>query len=285
MNVTAPQQNNKSIIIIIPARFASTRLPGKPLLKIGSKSIISHVATRAKTLAERLSTLNNVNSVNLIVATDHQDIFQEVTNIGVNATMTSSHLINGTERVYAAAISLKEKIQISDHDLVINIQGDEPFFSIDDVENLAKKMLENTLVPLGTLAYKRNDVDLFFSSSVVKVVRDNSLFALYFSRAPIPFPKELLGATGHDWVQKISLIKENISFLHHVGVYAFQFEALCQFAGHLKHSRLEELESLEQLRALQSGWKILVNDATSEPFGIDTPEDLEKANVYLKNNL
>ena len=136
-------------------------------------------------------------------------------------------------------------------------------------------------VPLGTLAFKRNEAELFFSTSVVKVTKDTNQLALYFSRAPIPYPKELLGATGLDWINKINNIKE-ISFLHHVGVYAFRYHSLCKFAKIMASSNLEICESLEQLRALEAGWKILVTEATKEPFGIDTPEDLKKAKFHFQ---
>lgn len=280
-NIALNQEKN-SIYIVIPARFASTRLPGKPLLKISSKCIISHVVTRAKILAEKLSTIKKVNHVHVIVATDHDDIFNEVNKIHVQCIMTSPELLNGTERVYSAIEKIKEKSKVNKNDLIINIQGDEPFFSIEDIENLAKTMLSRSEIPLGTLAYKRNEAELFFSSSVVKVTRDVNQLALYFSRAPIPYPKELLGATGIDWLNKINNIKK-ISFLHHVGVYAFRYHSLCDFAKKMTSSHLELSESLEQLRALEAGWKILVTDAMSEPFGIDTPEDLAKAEIHYKN--
>ena len=280
MNDIATYQGNKSIFIVIPARFASTRLPGKPLLKISSKCIISHVATRAKILADRLTKQSKVKSVFLIVATDHDEIFNEVKKIGIHATMTSADLRNGTERVFAAMNVLKQNIPIDDNDLVINIQGDEPFFSIDDVENLAKTMLQRENIPLGTLAFQRNEPNLFFTSSVVKVVRDENQIALYFSRSPIPYPRELLGASEKEWIHKLTNLKEEISFLHHVGIYAFRYHALCKYAGSMSRSYLEVKESLEQLRALEAGWKILVTDATTEPFGIDTQEDLERAEIY-----
>jgi 3-deoxy-manno-octulosonate cytidylyltransferase (CMP-KDO synthetase) len=280
MKDIATHQSNKSIFIVIPARFASTRLPGKPLLKISTECIISHVAKRAKILADRLSKQSKVKSVSLIVATDHEQIFNEVKKIGVLATMTSTELRNGTERVFAAMNVMKQNVRVHENDLVINIQGDEPFFSIDDVENLAIAMLQKESIPLGTLAFKRSDSDLFFTSSVVKVVRDENQIALYFSRSPIPYPKELLGASGKEWLHKLTNLKENISFLHHVGVYVFRYHALCKYAESMKSSALETFECLEQLRALEAGWKILVTDALSEPFGIDTPEDFEKAELY-----
>lgn len=281
MNSKVSNQENNSIYIVIPARFASSRLPGKPLLKISSKCIISHVASRAKILAEKLKKNNHVDKIHLIVATDHQGIFDEVTSQNINCIMTSPDLINGTERVYAAVENLNQKNKLNKNDIIINIQGDEPFFSIEDVENLAITMLKNNEVPLGTLAFKRNEAELFFSSSVVKVTKDTNQLALYFSRAPIPYPKELLGATGLDWINKINNIKE-ISFLHHVGVYAFRYHSLCKFAKIMASSNLEICESLEQLRALEAGWKILVTEATKEPFGIDTPEDLKKAKFHFQ---
>ena len=145
-------------------------------------------------------------------------------------------------------------------------------------------MLINHSTPMGTMAFKRNELDLFFSSSIVKVVKDSNSNALYFSRAPIPFPKDLLGATGPDWLNKIPQLKTNsLFFYHHVGVYAFRYFALKKFANELAISSLETDESLEQLRAMDAGWKILVTDCQHPPFGIDTPEDLRKAQNYEKN--
>ena len=148
MNSKVSNQENNSIYIVIPARFASSRLPGKPLLKISSKCIISHVASRAKILAEKLKKNNHVDKIHLIVATDHQGIFDEVTSQNINCIMTSPDLINGTERVYAAVENLNQKNKLNENDIIINIQGDEPFFSIEDVENLAITMLKNKDVPL-----------------------------------------------------------------------------------------------------------------------------------------
>lgn len=276
-------QNKKNIFIVIPARFGSTRLPGKPLLKISSKFVISHVVERAKILAERLLCNNQVNSVSLMVATDHQDIFKEVEAMSVLAIMTSSEISNGTERVLAALKILKNNTNVHENDLVINIQGDEPFFSVDDVENLTKKMLLREEIPLGTLAFKRSNNDLFFTSSVVKVVRDKNHHALYFSRSPIPYPKELFGSSGQEWLQKVNGLNREFSFLHHVGIYVFRYHALCSYTCSIGNSYLEKVENLEQLRALEFGWKILVADALDEPFGIDTPEDLERAEIYSQH--
>lgn len=282
MNPHKSKQAQNRIYIAIPARFGSTRLPGKPLCKIHNSTIISLVAKKAKLLAEKISQELNI-SAELLIATDHPDIFNEVSALGYPVAMTDSALKNGTERVYVAITELKNTRILNDNDIVINIQGDEPFFAIDDIFNLAKQMLINNSVPMGTLAYKRSEAQLFFSSSVVKVIKDKNSCALYFSRAPIPFPKEILGATGSDWLYKIDQLQTTeFSFYHHVGVYAFRYKALQKFAMELPVSNLEIYESLEQLRAMEDGWKILVTDCSHPPFGIDTPEDLKKAQNYAE---
>ncbi|WGL60707.1 3-deoxy-manno-octulosonate cytidylyltransferase [Pigmentibacter sp. JX0631] len=270
------------IIIAIPARLGSTRLPGKPLLKIGNSSIISLVAQKANQLAIKIQNELNI-PTELIVATDDQKIYTEVNQLNIKVVMTDSNLKNGTERVFVAVQSINEKMHLNSDDLIINIQGDEPFFSVNDIFELTKQMLINDSTPMGTMAFKRNELELFFSSSVVKVVKDKNSNALYFSRAPIPFPKDLLGATGSDWLNKIPQLKSNsFIFYHHVGVYAFRYFALKKFATELTTSALEADESLEQLRAMDAGWKILVTDCQHPPFGIDTPEDLRKAQNYEK---
>lgn len=270
------------IIIAIPARFGSTRLPGKPLLKIGNSSIISMVAQKANQLANKIKNELNIQA-ELIIATDDQKIYTEVNQLGLKAVMTDSDLKNGTERVFVAVQPRNENTQLNADDLIINIQGDEPFFSINDIFELTKQMLINDTTPMGTMAYKRNELDLFFSSSVVKVVKDTNSNALYFSRSPIPFPKDILGATGRDWLDKIPQLKKNsVHFYHHVGVYAFRYYALKKFATELVTSSLETYESLEQLRAMEAGWNILVTECLHPPFGIDTPEDLRKAQNYEK---
>jgi 3-deoxy-manno-octulosonate cytidylyltransferase (CMP-KDO synthetase) len=270
-------EKKSNVFIIIPARHDSTRLPGKPLLKIVGQSIIVRVATRAKQLEEKLLKNNKVNNVFLMVATDNEAISYEIKKIGIQAVMTSSELKNGTERVFAA---IKQFNNVNDNDIIVNIQGDEPFFSIEDLENLIIEMLNNKTVPMGTLAFPRNDPNLFLSSSVVKVVRDTNRFALYFSRSPIPFPKIEFDALGKNWLVKANDLINKVEFLHHVGVYVFRYNSLCKYCNSSVDSHLEIAENLEQLRALEWGWKILVIDASQEPFGIDTPEDLEKANLF-----
>ncbi|KAB8029717.1 3-deoxy-manno-octulosonate cytidylyltransferase [Fluviispira multicolorata] len=274
--------NKNSVYIVIPARFASTRLPGKPLLKIGKHSMIARVIQQAQLFLNRLSQNNLIKDVHLVVATDHEEILSEAKKLNAIAVLTDSNLKNGTERVYSALKKIHNEKPISNQDIILNIQGDEPFFSIDDVENLIIQMLHKSEISMGTLAFKRKNTQMFFESSVVKVVCDKNQNALYFSRSPIPYPKELLGASGNSWLENIKDIKKEITFLHHVGVYAFRFQTICQFVENLLNSELEFLESLEQLRALEAGWKIYVSEAQNEPFGIDTPEDLEKAQIIAQ---
>ncbi|WP_186647433.1 3-deoxy-manno-octulosonate cytidylyltransferase [Fluviispira vulneris] len=270
-----------NVFIVIPARFASTRLPGKPLLNIGKQTMISRVTERAQSLAKLFSKNINVQNVHLVVATDHEEIFAEVQKLNATAVMTDSNLKNGTERVFSALKEIQKKLPIKNQDIVLNIQGDEPFFSLEDVYNLVEKMLNKQDIPLGTLAFRRTNSKMFFESSVVKVICDNKQNALYFSRAPIPYPKDILGATGLNWLEKAQNLQQEISFLHHVGVYSFRYQALCEYMT-LVHSSLEQLESLEQLRALEAGWKILVCEALTEPFGIDTEDDLKQAQLIAQ---
>ena len=285
------QEKKRSLFIVIPARFGSTRLPAKPLLKLGSKSMIVHVVERAQTLVAKFSAHPEIEKVSLIVATDHSDIFAEALAAGAEPVMTPSHLRNGSERAFVALQSLKQTHSIGDNDLILNIQGDEPFFSVEDVSHLITEMLTRGGVSLGTLATSSRDPKLFFSSSIVKVVRNSRKIALYFSRAPIPYPVGQLGNSGEDWINKLTdllqdkdAVLEN-AFLHHIGVYLFRYGALVKYASELSFGTLERRESLEQLRALEAGWQILVEDATHPPFGIDTPSDLERARTLhqLKN--
>jgi 3-deoxy-manno-octulosonate cytidylyltransferase (CMP-KDO synthetase) len=280
-------QSPVSLYIAIPARFASTRLPGKPLQKIGARTMIERVAERALQLKKMLQSEYSsgvLASIEVIVATDQLGIQEVLKELPVRVVMTSQDLSSGTDRIHAALLS--ENLPQRQQDLVLNIQGDEPFFSLEDCAQLIHSMLKNPLAPMGTLAFERASTKLFLRPSVVKVVSDGKGVALSFSRAPVPWPRAILGASGEEWMTVATQqVTEEISFLQHLGVYSYRWEYLKAFATELAPSDLEMREGLEQLRAIQAGWKILLAQAKEEPFGIDTPEDLARAQEMIRDKL
>jgi 3-deoxy-manno-octulosonate cytidylyltransferase (CMP-KDO synthetase) len=239
-------------IIVIPARYASTRLPGKPLIDIGGKPLLQWVyegACRSK-LAD-----------DVLIATDDERIKNAAQNFGAEAIMTDPTLPSGTDRVFAA-------IQGRETDLVMNLQGDEPFIEPSIVDQLFSTM-EKGGVEMATLCCHITDEQDYRDPNTVKVVLDSSGFALYFSRSPIPYEK-----TGN-WKLEIGNL-----FYKHIGIYAFTRSFLQQFVS-MPKSPLETAESLEQLRVLENGHKIKVIVAKYSGFGIDTPEDLERARKLM----
>ena len=232
---------------VIPARYQSTRLPGKPLLNKTGKYLVQHVY-------ERASAAKSVSRV--IVATDDRRILDAVESFGGEAMMTSPDHATGTDRVAEVARN-------TDADAFINVQGDEPEVGPAMID-AAAELLADGRADIATLAVRSSDRGRFFDPNTVKVVTDLHGFALYFSRSPLPGGKRLDRRVG----------SAAFSFLVHVGLYGFRREFLLRFAG-LPKSPLEELENLEQLRALENGCRIKVGIADREPIGIDTPEDYE----------
>jgi len=272
------------IIIAVPARLGSTRLPRKPLAPLAGQPLVCHVARRVADCATQLRREFNLTegSVVTLVATDSPEIESVLQGSGVQTIMTDSDLPSGTDRIEAAVKWLESQGEkFSDSALVINLQGDEPFFCIEDVLCLARSMQSSPQVPMGTLCFSQNSTEHFLRSSVVKVLRDANNQALYFSRAPIPWPRQLWGASEAlpALVKQMSQTKE-VPFLQHLGVYAFRRDALKKFTQ-MPPSRLELYEGLEQLRALEAGWKIIVENAQDAPFGIDTPADLLRAENHI----
>jgi 3-deoxy-manno-octulosonate cytidylyltransferase (CMP-KDO synthetase) len=219
----------------------------------------------------------------ILVATDSPEVCDVLHATGVMTIMTPSELPSGTDRIMSALNRLPASAhqRISDSTLVINLQGDEPFFHEEDIESLVSAMLRDPNIPMGTLAYPQADPVQFMKTSVVKIVSDTLGHALYFSRSPIPWPRESLGASHSVTSVQESVDRQTaLSFLQHVGVYAFRMNALKQFTS-MPPSDLELCEGLEQLRALSAGWKIKLVIAHEAPFGIDTPEDLKRAEEYF----
>jgi len=242
------------ILGIIPSRFGSTRFPGKALVDIQGTSMIQRVYRQT----QKTSLLSKV-----VVATDHQKIFDHVKNFGGNVTMTSPDHLSGTDRCREALYQEKES-----YDFVINIQGDEPLIDPQQIDTLAGHLDESTEV--ATLAKKIQQQDELFNPNVVKVVFDQNHRALYFSRSTIPFIQR--------HAQKTRL--ESHPCYKHLGIYAYRSDLLQKYTE-LEISQLEKSESLEQLRWLDNGYSIQIVETDLETIGVDTPEDLEKIKVLL----
>jgi 3-deoxy-manno-octulosonate cytidylyltransferase (CMP-KDO synthetase) len=234
------------VIGVIPARYRSTRLPGKPLADILGKPMVQWVYESAI----RSELLDDV-----VVATDDERVLRAVAEFGGRGEMTSARHTTGTDRV--AEIAKKR-----DAGIVVNIQGDEPFIEPDMIDEVVRPLLEDGNVPMSTLKHEILEEEDLHNPNVVKVVTDESGFALYFSRSLIPFPRH----------------RENHRAYEHIGLYAFRRSFLLEYAR-MKPTFLERTESLEQLRALERGFRIKVVETRGKyiPLSVDTEEDLEKA--------
>lgn len=247
-------------LAIIPARYSSTRFPGKPLAKLGGKSVIQRVYEQVSSVMD-----------DAVVATDDERILNEVLNFGGKAVMTSTSHRSGTDRCQEAYTKLGEEF-----DIIINVQGDEPFIRKEQIETL-KSCFENPETEIATLVKpfsEEDGVKALFNPNSPKVVIDGKSQALYFSRSVIPY---LRGVEPENWLSKHTFYK-------HIGIYAFRAKVLKEVTS-LPQSPLEKAESLEQLRWLESGYKIGVGITNFETIGIDTPADLERAELFLKGKL
>ncbi len=244
---------------IIPARYASSRFPGKPLADILGKSMIQRVYEQAEQSIH-----------DLVVATDDHRIFDHVLSFGGNAVMTSPDHQSGTDRC-AEALERYSASSDKKFDAVINIQGDEPFIRPEQINQL-KDCFSRPEVDIATLVKKISDSAILFDPNKVKVVIAQNSDALYFSRSPIPF---LRGIDQQKWV------KEHTYFLH-VGMYGYRSSVLKKITS-LSQGVLEKAESLEQLRWLENGLRIATTLTTDESFGVDTPQDLQILISRIKN--
>ena len=235
------------IVGIIPARYGSTRFPGKPLAELWGKPLIEHVYQRAK----RSSLLEEV-----VVATDDERIFRCVEGFGGRVLMTSPHHTCGTERIAEAA----RLLGLASEDLVVNIQGDQPLVAPEVIEELVKPLLLSSEVPMATVAIPVENPEEIHDPHRVKVVLNREGRALYFSRAPIPYLRRPAKAP---------------LYLRHIGLYAYRKGFLDVFVK-LPPGTLEEAEKLEQLRALENGYPIAVSITRYDCPEVDTPEDLER---------
>lgn len=245
----------KRILIIIPARYASTRFPGKPLALLGGKPVIQWVVERASAVCPRV-----------VVATDNEEIRSVVECFGGEVVMTSPTHNSGTERIIEAYQLLQ-----AEADIVINLQGDEPFIQAEQIEQLIRAF-DDEATQIATLceALPPTTTDQELSNpNMVKLVRGAGDFALYFSRLPIPY---LRGVEGE--------CCRHHTYYKHIGLYAFRAELLPVLKA-LPPALTEQAESLEQLRWLEAGYRIRVMQTTGATIGIDTPEDLERAEASL----
>ena len=240
---------------IIPARYASTRFPGKPLAVLGGKTVIQRVYEQVS------SVLSEV-----YVATDDERIFSCVESFGGKAVMTRADHQSGTDRIQEAM----EKTA-TQADVIINVQGDEPFIQPSQIKTLMQ-LFDDPSTQIGTLGKRFESIEAVENPNSPKIVTDQRGFALYFSRSVIPF---IRGKAHEDWLGEYP-------FLKHLGVYAYRREVLAEVTQ-LPQSSLEKAESLEQLRWLQNGYRIRVGLTDVETVGIDTPEDLQRAEEFLKN--
>ena len=240
-------------IAIIPARYASTRFPGKPLAVLGGKTVIQRVYEQVS------SVLNEV-----YVATDDERIFSCVESFGGKAVMTRADHKSGTDRIQEAV----EKIA-TEADVIINVQGDEPFIHPSQIKTLMA-LFDAPETQIGTLGKPFDNIEAVSNPNSPKIVTDNRGFALYFSRSIIPY---IRGKQQDEWFGEYP-------FLKHLGIYAYRREVLKEVTQ-LPQSSLEKAESLEQLRWLQNGYRIRVGLTDIETVGIDTPEDLARAEEFL----
>jgi 3-deoxy-manno-octulosonate cytidylyltransferase (CMP-KDO synthetase) len=232
---------------IIPARYGSSRLPGKILLEIAGKPMIQWVYERAR---------RSLSLDRLVVATDDDRIFDCVNGFGGEALPTSPAHLSGTDRVAEAA----QKLKVKDEDLVVNIQGDQPLFEPAMIDEVVEPFRQDPTLLMGALVYPIRSAEELSNPSVVKVVMDKKGLALYFSRSPMPY---------------VMAPNDRPRYYKHIGPYAYQKHFLIRFTQ-MERGELERAESLEQLRALENGYRIRVVETRYDSQEVDTPEDLEK---------
>jgi len=245
--------------VVIPARYASSRLPGKPLADIGGRPMVLHVLERAL----------QAGAESVVVATDDVRVQQAVEAAGYQALMTSAEHQSGTERL----VEVAETLGWPDDALVVNVQGDEPLIDPALIREAARQLVLHDDAVMATLAHPIHDHADFINPNVVKVVSDEAGYALYFSRAPIPWPRDAFA------VQQA--MPHELGALRHIGLYAYRAGFLRTYAS-LASSPLERYEMLEQLRVLWHGHRISLGITPMEPApGVDTPEDLERVRALF----
>lgn len=246
--------------IVIPARYGSSRLPGKPLIMLAGKPMIQHVFERAK----------STQASEIIIATDDQRIFDAAKGFGAEVVMTSPDHENGTERI-AEVAGLRDWLP---EDVIVNLQGDEPLIPVELIELTAQGLIMNAQAGMSSLCTVITDAKDLFNPNVVKVVTDNSGFAMYFSRAPIPYDRELY-KLGQQAISEIA------PAYRHIGMYGYRVAFLQEYKG-MDITHVERAESLEQLRALCYGVKIHMTVIDKAPgHGVDTFDDIALVEAQL----
>lgn len=249
---------------VIPARFASTRLPGKPLADIHGKPMVVRVAERAQASG----------ALGVYVATDHDGVATAVTAQGYQVVMTSPDCASGTDRLAEVA----DKMGWDDDVVVVNVQGDEPLIDPALIRATAQALFDHPAASMATVSHRITDMAEAFNPNVVKVVTDRDGFALYFSRAPIPWARDAWASSPFTLHPSLP---EGLPMQRHIGLYAYRVGFLKAYPT-LSRPAIEMHESLEQLRALWHGFRIVVIES-EQPIapGVDTPEDLEKVRALL----
>jgi len=249
-----------AFLVVIPARYASSRLHGKPLADIAGKPMVVHVAERARASGAKA----------VWVATDNRDVFDAVRRHGHQAMMTRADHATGTDRIAEAA----QRLGLADDDIVVNVQGDEPLIAPGLIRDVAQSLCEHAEASIATACHPICDAASLQNPNVVKVVLDRSGYALYFSRAPIPYARDSFAISQ-------SVLPQGLPSYRHIGIYAYRAGFLRIF-GRLEQAAIERFEALEQLRALWHGHRIAVAIAAHAPeAGVDTDEDLERVRRIL----
>lgn len=249
------QQQKIKIAAIIPSRYDSVRFPGKPLAKVGGKSLVQRTYENAK----RSSMIDY-----LIVATDDQRIFDHVKEFGGNVIMTSSSHLTGSDRLVEV---LEKEDKVQNAEMILNIQGDEPLIEPEVLESVINALQSDKECVVSTAVIPLHSEELAIDRSIVKCVFDQNHRAIYFSRALIPHGKN-------------GKLQEDTAYYHHLGIYCFRPQFLITYAS-LEPTPLQKAECLEQLKIIENGYKIKVAVVESESIGIDTPEDLKKVEQML----
>lgn len=250
--------------VVIPARYASTRLPGKPLADIAGQPMIVRVAAAAK----------RSSAEGVWVATDDERIVRAVRQHGFDAVMTDANHLSGTDRIAEVA----DQLRWNDEDIVVNVQGDEPLLDPSLIEAVAAALSDDPEAAMATASHPLTAADDFFNPNVVKVVCDARGRAQYFSRAPIPWDRDR-------FADRPGVLPADLPAQRHIGVYAYRVSFLRRF-GQLATSPLERCESLEQLRALWHGYPIQVVGVDHPPApGVDTPEDLARVRRLFDSDI
>ena len=257
----------KNIIAIIPARRFSTRLPNKLLLDLAGKPLIMHTLEQAKKA-------KNISRV--IVATDSEEILKVVQKSGGEAVMTSENHQSGSDRIAEVAENLPE------NSIIVNVQGDEPLISPETIDAAIEAILIDEYADISTTCEKIKTAEDALNPNVVKVITDENNYAIYFSRLPIPFPRDAVNKFGS--IENALQGDKSLLSLYrkHTGLYIYRREYLLKFTK-LNQTGLEKIEMLEQLRALENGAKIKVVETTEKSVGVDTKEDLENVKMILEN--